>query len=431
MRKPAQLLVLCLLLGAPTRGAGQPAAEAWRPRGVTRDGTWFDAALRGVSARGEIEWANPPGRAIPSAELVLWGGYRDRLGGAQLLLVDGSALVVELLRVDAEAVTIVSPLWAETRIPRDVVCAIVFHPPCDVDQRDRLSARAFATERTEPRLLLENGDELGGRLPDEVPPTPGAFRLTHLPWQAHEGGPVDRLSVDRVLAVLLAPSRPPDLTDRTGYTLVGLRDGSQLAARSLRGGTDHLEFELVAGPRLATSPTRSGADALWSPVVSLQPLRQRDVVYLSDLDPISYRQIPFLETAWPYRRDRCASGGRLRHAGYVWAKGLGMHSAARLAYETQGAYREFQSEVALDDRAGRLGSVIFRVYVQGPEGPWRLAYESGLVRGGDGAIPVRVDIRDAQRVALLVDFADRADQADQADWLNARFTRLRTSRIEH
>jgi hypothetical protein len=423
MKEPVRSLITCALLGAQALVAAQPAPDGWLRRGVTRDGTWFDAALRAVSATGEVEFAEPPpGRTLPLSELILWGGYRDRPAGTRLVLVDGSVLVAELLHLDAQAVTIVSPLWAETRLPRELIGAIIFRPPSDADQRDRLYQRAVATDRGEERLLLENGDELGGRLPDAVPLAPGAFRLTQLQWVAREGGPADTLPLDRVLAVLLVPAQRADAADQTTRTLVGLRDGSQLFARTLQAATDHLEFELVTGPRLVTLPVHDGAETLWAPVVSLQPFTPH-VVYLSDLDAISYRHIPFLDTPWPYQRDRSVSGGRQRHAGCVWAKGLGMHAASRLAYEPRGEYREFQAEVALDDSVGRLGSVIFRVYVQGADPSWRLAYESGIVRGGDAATPVRVDIRDAQRVALLVDYADRADQGDHANWLNARFLR--------
>ena len=95
------------------------------------------------------------------------------------------------------------------------------------------------------------------------------------------------------------------------------------------------------------------------------------------------KHIPFLDTSWSYQPDRSVSGGRLRHAGHVWTKGLGMHSSSRLAYETRGQYQELHAELAIDQCAADQGSVVFRVYVQDAAGNWSLAYESGVVRGGD------------------------------------------------
>ena len=76
--------------------------------------------------------------------------------------------------------------------------------------------------------------------------------------------------------------------------------------------------------------------------------------------------------------------------------------------------------MAVDQRAGRSGSVEFRVYLQDSNGQWSRAYESDVVRGGDPLVPMRVNVRGAHGVALIVDFADRADEWDHANWLNAR-----------
>ncbi len=144
----------------------------------------------------------------------------------------------------------------------------------------------------------------------------------------------------------------------------------------MRRSAQNLEFQLVAGPRIATEPSATPKGETWNAVVMLQPFRDQ-VTYVSDLPPLGYRHIPFLDMTWPFRADRSVSGGRLRHAGHVWTKGLGMHSSSRLAYETGGQYQELHAEVAIDDRAGRQGSVIFRVYIQDQTDNWSMAYESG------------------------------------------------------
>ena len=104
-----------------------------------------------------------------------------------------------------------------------------------------------------------------------------------------------------------------------------------------------------------------------------------------------------------------------------------MHSTSRLAYTLQGEYATFEADVAVDDAAAGQGSVVFRVFVEGPDPDgklqWAAAYESPVRRGGDPPLPVKVDVARAQRLALIVEFADRGDILDHADWLDARLIR--------
>ena len=77
--------------------------------------------------------------------------------------------------------------------------------------------------------------------------------------------------------------------------------------------------------------------------------------------------------------------------------------------------KRFEAELGIDDSAGGQGSVQFRVLVDGKE-----KFASPIVRGGDPPLPISVDIADAQKLELVVDYADRGDVLDHADWLNAR-----------
>jgi hypothetical protein len=387
---------------------------------ILRDGQSLVATLSDVTDAGEVVFAEASGRRpVAMDDLVTWGAYADRSQATYVVMVDGSVLVTDILSIEADAVTVVGRLWQETRLPRPAIRAIVFHPPADPHARDQLFFRALAIDRHDERLLLENGDELAGHMPEVVRPAAGAFQLTQITWVASDSNQTVDVPLDRLIAVLLAPGEEQSPPAGGNETLVGLRDGSLIHVQAQRRSAQNLEFQLVAGQRIATEPSATPEGEPWNAVVMLQPLRAQ-VTYLSDLQPLGYRHIPFLEMTWPFRADRSVSGGRLRHAGHVWTKGLGMHSSSRLAYETGGPYRELHAEVAIDDRAGRQGSVIFRVYIQDQADNWSMAYESAVVRGGDPAVPIRVDLRQAMRLALIVDFADRADQWDHANWLNAR-----------
>ena len=100
-----------------------------------------------------------------------------------------------------------------------------------------------------------------------------------------------------------------------------------------------------------------------------------------------------------------------------------MHSPARITYDLDRPYRRFQAEVAIDGEAGPRGSVVFRVFTDDGSGTWRERATSEIVRGGESPTPISVDLTTAQRISLLVEYADRGEELDHADWLNARLIR--------
>ncbi len=187
--------------------------------------------------------------------------------------------------------------------------------------------------------------------------------------------------------------------------LVGLRDGSRLIASALAVNEKEAQVTLPDGA-VWTFP----AEAL----KCLQPLSGK-ARYLSDLTAESYRHLPFLSQSWPYRNDANATGTQLRAAGHPFAKGIGMHSAARLTYRLDKRYHRFAAEVALDDQVGDRGAATFGVYVDD-----KLAWKSDMIRGGMPPVPVEVDVTGGKRLSLIVEFGDRGDELDRANWLDAR-----------
>jgi hypothetical protein len=204
---------------------------------------------------------------------------------------------------------------------------------------------------------------------------------------------------------LIEPS--PDTRDRT---LVGLSDGSLLAVREFAREGDQLVLKLDGGIVLRGAAVEN--------VVALQPLGQ-DVRYLSDMEPLRYVHVPYLDLTWPLGRDTNVMGGRLRTGGKLFWKGLGVHSAARLVYRLDGTHQHFAALAAIDDSAARGGSVIVRVLLAEGDA-WREAYTSPVTRGGDEPVPIFVSVGQAKGLALVVDYADRGDELDHANWLDAR-----------
>ena len=161
--------------------------------------------------------------------------------------------------------------------------------------------------------------------------------------------------------------------------VVGWRDGSRLSASTLVADARQARLTLAGSRRRAVTLSAETAA-----ITALQTLGGQ-AVYLSDLKPVGYKHIPFLQLAWPYQADRNVSGDLLRAGGKLFLKGLGMHSASRLTYDLDRPASRLEAALAIDDRAGGRGSVVFRVFVDTGDGHWEPKFTSPIVRGGDRA----------------------------------------------
>ncbi len=340
---------------------------------------------------------------LPVADLVAWGGFVEPVSGVQIVLVGGGLIVADNVSSEDDRLHAVSPVFGKLSLPMTAVAGIIFRPPLDRARADALHARVLAPPGETDRALLDNGDELAG--------TVASLGGTTLSFQA-EVGKLD-LGVDKLAAVIFNPI----LLDKPQLAglrmLVGFRDGSRVTAISLVADVGGARIKLAGGVELSAP-----VDA----IVALQPLGGR-VVYLSDLKPVSYRHIPYLELSWPYAADRSVLASRLRAEDRLYLKGLGMHSPSRITFDLDGPYRRFDAEAALDAETGPRGSVVFRVFTDDGSGQWQEKSTSDTIRGSQPPVPITVDLTGAKRISLLVDYADRGDEQDHADWLNARLVR--------
>lgn len=399
-----QLLLscLCLFLTAAT-AAAEPVADARLVGGRSVRGSLLSvdaSALRLAAAGREV--------SVPLKQLVRWGhplSTREvvTVEGrpvTQLILADGSLLVGDLLKISDERATLLSDYLDAVSLPLGMLRGAILQAPASQQQRDLLARRVEQSTTPSDLLILVNGDELAGQLVDMQQ---DKFTLRT------ELGDVE-VTVEKLAAVVLNPQ----LVDKTAPfeegVLVGLSDGSLLKARTLRVSPGVMQMTLACGLELESRQPQE--------VVSLQPLTPA-VTYLSDLEPHSYRHVPYLSIEWPYHADRNVLGSRLSVQKQLYNKGLGMHSAARLAYRLDRPYARFAADMALDDSAGNAGSVVFRVFVNSGD-TWQQIFTSPVIRGGDKPVPVSIELKDVQALILMVDYADRGDVLDHANWLDAR-----------
>lgn len=409
------------------------AARAELPQARLVDGASIAGRLAGIDAELNIKLlADERLRIVSPRELVAWGEYADVERGPQMVLADGSVLVADLLALEGPNFTIGDAsglgrvLWNESSLPLDQVWGILLQPAADPLARDRMVRQILDYRGAEDQLLLVGGATVGGTLaavplagrflPDEGPPPAEVFEISRR-------GDAEPLTVAaaKVAALLLAAPLAPSRKPLEPYLVVGFRDGSLLNVASVRTAADKVEFTLVGGGKVSAplADWDDPAKTLWDRVTLVES-RQPRVVFLSDLEPLGYKQIPFLSVERPYGKDQNVLGGRLRSGGKIALKGLGMPSASRLAYDLDDSFHRFAAEIALDDQAGLRGSVVVKVLLEAEPGKWQTAYESPILRGGDAPVPISLPLNNARRLALLVEFADRGDVLDYANLLHAR-----------
>jgi NPCBM/NEW2 domain-containing protein len=395
----------------------------------------FPAQLAGIDREWNLSFKTAGKlRVVAAADLAYWGRYRDVEAGPQIILDGGGVVRADVLLLDdkqlilGDATGLARGFWDESSLPRDSLRAILLQPPAAAADRDRLWKELTVYAQADDRLLLAGGESISGTLISA--PRAGRFAADDVKsgsetFQLIRRGSTEPLAIPaaRVVAVSFGSVGATHATGNRTPAWLGLTDGSLVRAAAVTSKGDIVTVALALGGELKTTLTgRDDPDKrFWDAVTYVEPRSSR-LTWLSDLPPLGYKHIPFVSIERPFGVDESVLGTRLRAGGALFRKGIGMPSASRLAFEVAG-YRRFEAEIAIDEAAGLSGSVTFKVVVESGPGKWQTAFESPVIRGGDARVPISIDLKEAARLALLVDFADRGDECDYADWLMARLVK--------
>jgi NPCBM/NEW2 domain len=314
------------------------------------------------------------------------------LGGETVLItVDDGLLFGRSIAMQDELLKVDWPLTGEVEIPIDRAAGVLFDWPVDPVEQDQLRDKIVDSGKTGgDRIFLSNGDKI------EV----AVVGIDDRAVTVELGGRKTSLPVDRVRAISFDPAlRAVRWRSKSGFW-VRFANGSELLDKTI---------DLV-------DPKRNKIDR--KNIVGETKPAGENVEFLSDRRPDEVESRPLLSIDWPVGLDRSTTGGRLRAAGQIYRKGIGVHGPSRLVYRLDGQYRRFEADGAIDDSAGDGGSVRFKVELDG-----KPVFESPIVRGGDRPVPISVDLKGAKQLTLIVEMADRLDQLDRANWLDARLIR--------
>ncbi|WP_171134065.1 MULTISPECIES: sigma-70 family RNA polymerase sigma factor [Streptomyces] len=117
------------------------------------------------------------------------------------------------------------------------------------------------------------------------------------------------------------------------------------------------------------------------------------------------------ESSWVWQRYGLSIGGT------TYARGVSVHARSSVTVDLNRACTSYDALVGVDDSTLGLGKVHFSVYADGTR-----LWKSGLIRGGDAATPVHVDLAGRRTVRLVVEPRGHVDHVAVADWAESKFT---------
>lgn len=252
-------------------------------------------------------------------------------------------------------------------------------------------------------LRLRNGDVVSGTL-DGFVADPLAVRFTP------DGAAARTVAVTAAAALAFNPSLARVRKPKGAYVHLVLRNGTRLDVTNPAANAETIRGRTLFG------------QAVEFPLAELVALDvyQGKATYLSDLKPRIVEQTGYLGTAWPLANDRTVHGRPLRlntAAGEeTFDKGLGTHPRTTLTYDLAGKYGRFEALVGLDAETGTRGRAAVRVLADRKERP--LPALQKLTPGR--AVPVRLEIRGAKELTLIVDFGPTGDAQADVNWAEAR-----------
>ena len=139
--------------------------------------------------------------------------------------------------------------------------------------------------------------------------------------------------------------------------------------------------------------------------------REPETVWLSSLD-----LSPVIQGWGKPMADKSVTGQPLSIAGQKFERGIGTHADGFIWLDLKGGAEKFSAFVGVDDGAGSSrASIRFQVVADG-----KTVWQTGVMRLGDQAQKVDLDVRGVKKLLLAVDMADDGGLYDHADWAEAK-----------
>jgi len=321
------------------------------------------------------------------------------LDRSHLILPEGDCLMRVVVGSSTEtALEIQSDAFGKLEVPLDSLVGLILKPPADSDELDALWDQVRSEPRSSEVVWLTNGDQLtGGFL--------GLDERTIKIQVNSKPVVVDRTGA---LALGFAAADISYPRPKEGFLELTLKDGTRLGVGEARLDDGNVEAKTRFGQSIRFS---------LSELVSVHA-RSSSIAYLSEREPYRARYFSYVGPTREIRSDRTVDGHPFQLAGQSYARGIGAQSRTFLVYAIEPGDRRFQALVGVDERAGPLGSVVFRVLVDDQE-----RFKTLPLTDRDPPRSIDLDVTGGKYLILATEFGDRGDVRDLADWVEARLIR--------
>jgi hypothetical protein len=317
-----------------------------------------------------------------------------------VILPDGDCLMrVVIGEATDTSLDVQSDSLGKMALPLDCLVGLILANP---DQTSLALESFWDRILVEPRstevVWLLNGDRLAG----------GFLGLNDRTIKLQiDGKPMD-IERSGVLGVGFEPALASYPRPKADYVEATLRDGTRLGLTGIK-----LEGGVISGR------TRFGHSVRF-PLEELVRVTARtaSVVYLSERTPVQASYASYIGPTRPYRKDRTVDGHLFQLSRQTYDRGLGAQSRTLLAFRIEPGDRRFQAKVGVDDRAGPLGSVVFRVLLDNQQ-----RFQSPALSARDLPRQIDLDLSGARFLILITEFGERGSVRDLADWVEARVIR--------
>ena len=401
-------LTICLV-SAVAFGADEPVASDPVFNALKTDGTTVSGRVREFSAGGvtlatldkEVR-AIPPGQLIklsregysvsqvPEAPALIFPGgdrlHRTTFGAATDTSLQAVSFILGSLPL---AVPLESLLGVVMAVPTDTAAEAV----------EALILRIREEPRKSEVLWLGNGDRISG----------GFLGLSEKAVEFQQGKAPVKIDRSGIVAIGFDPGLVSYPMPGEGFLELTFTDGSRLGMTGLK---------IDQGQIVGKSRFGATIRVQLSEVVRMHA-RTASIVYLSDRIPAAQRSIPYVGPPRAARIDVSVEGQTLRLSGQDYDRGIGTQSRSLLAYRLEPGDKRFQALVGVDDRAGPLGNVVFRVLVDNNE----VRFASPPMAARDAPRAIDLDVSGAKILILATEYGERGAVRDVADWVEARIIR--------
>ncbi|HYG74206.1 MAG TPA: NPCBM/NEW2 domain-containing protein [Planctomycetota bacterium] len=334
--------------------------------------------------------------AFKDVSEVRFGGADTAPPPATIFLRNGDQLKATILSGDDTKLKLKNGALGELDLENHFIDGITFTIK-EGPAPDAIDAFMKGAAPKEDLLLLPKGDTVSGFVE----------RFSDKDLTFNVGGQSRPFAFDAIAAFRLAPLKEYKRPDAFAATLL-LRDGSQLTGK-LGGLKDNaISFESISGQEW-----RAETGAIKSIL-----FQGGKLVYLSDLKPKEVEEKPYvggMPVVYGWRKDQAATGEKLTIAGKTYARGIGVHSFARLSFDVGGQYAKLLCDVGLDASAPPNAVASWKIIADGKE------LAAGTAKAGEAAQTVRKEVAGVKTLEFICDYgSDDDDAGDHLDWANAR-----------